>query len=330
MKKTIALLLTMLMIAACACAEQEEEELFASLYGIEWSFSSGVGAWSTEMRILPDGAFSGEFHDADLGDTGPAYPDGTLYLCSFTGQLRLGEQIDGQTWKLRVEQLTADESPAESIEGGTRYVTTEPYGISEGDEMILYAPGTPLETLPEDMVFWTHAQFLDPQPDALEGWFLCSVKNESGFVGLPPDETAYMPNPWLDLTEEELKASAGVSFCVPEGARDVLYRYLPGEDLAEMQFFLDDDEYCARTQPAVLQDGQLMEISGMYFAWENEETVEVDGCAGTLGTAQTGSEEWVERCLWYDAAAERMYSLSVYTTDPDGLELAAVAEQISE
>jgi hypothetical protein len=81
-------------------------------------------------------------------------------------------------------------------------------------------------------------------------------------------------------------------------------------------------------QPAELENGQLMNISGMYFAWENEEAVIVGNCHGTIGLAQTGSREWVELCQWYDAAARRMYSLSVYTTDPDGLDLIAVADMV--
>ena len=32
--------------------------------------------------------------------------------------------------------------------------------------------------------------------------------------------------------------------------------------------------------------------------------------------------------MWYDAAPGLMYSLSVGTTDPDGLDLTAVAEQV--
>ncbi len=66
----------------------------------------------------------------------------------------------------------------------------------------------------------------------------------------------------------------------------------------------------------------------MYFGWENEETVTVGRCRGTIGQAQTGSEEWVELCLWYDRVPGLMYSLSVYTTELDGLDLTAVAEQV--
>ncbi len=71
-----------------------------------------------------------------------------------------------------------------------------------------------------------------------------------------------------------------------------------------------------------------MNISGMYFAWDHEEAVQINHCEGTLGLAQTGSEDWVELCQWFDAAPGLMYSLSVSTTDSDGLDLTAVADMV--
>ena len=137
-------------------------------------------------------------------------------------------------------------------------------------------------------------------------------------------------NPWTEMTREALCKVSGFAFGVPDGAEDVIYHWLESDGLAEMQFTLDGDEYCARAQSVALEDGELMNIAGMYFAWEGEEDVTVGQCHGSLGLAQTGSEEWVELCQWYDAAAERMYALSVYTTDPDGLDLTAVAQMVYE
>ena len=74
---------------------------------------------------------------------------------------------------------------------------------------------------------------------------------------------------------------------------------------------------------------KLQDISGMYFSWENVEEVTINGCPGTIGQANTGSEDKVERCLWYDEAKGIMYSLSVIDTDLDGLDLTAIAEQIT-
>ena len=329
MKKIVTWMLCLALLLGTAGAYGEtSDSFFSQFYGMEWSFSSGVGGWSADMRILPDGTFSGEYHDSEMGETAEAYPDGTVYLCSFTGQMHLVEKVDENTWKVAVDSLETDGQPGEeSIEDGIRYVISEPYGISAGDTMLLFAPGTPASAMTEDMLFWAHAAEAEPASDTLENYFLYSEKNSSGFVGFPPVGALTLPNPWEELTAEQLMDVSGLNFAVPEGAEQVIYRYLKDEGLAEMLFNMGGDEFCARIQPAQLADGELMNISGMYFAWENEEDVEVRGCRGTIGQARTGSVDWAELCLWYDAASRRMYSLSVATTDPDGLDLAAIADQ---
>ena len=141
---------------------------------------------------------------------------------------------------------------------------------------------------------------------------------------------AELANPWVDMDEDELWQTAGVNLNLPEGAEATAFRWLESEGLAEMQFTLDGDEYCARVKPAALEAGELENISGIYYGWEHEEEIKVAHCPGTLGLAQTGSEDFVEMCMWYDLVPGLMYSLSVNTTDPDGLDLTAVAEMVYE
>ena len=143
------------------------------------------------------------------------------------------------------------------------------------------------------------------------------------FTGIAFAE-ATIANPWVDLTADQLMEASGLSFGVPEGAEDVVYRYLENDGLAEMQFNWEGDEFCARIQPA----GEWTDISGMYFDWENEEAVTIHYCKGIIGQAQTGSEDWIERCMWFDAAPGLMCSLAVYSTDLDGLDLTVLAEQV--
>jgi len=330
MKNLRALLMGLaLLLSGIGAFAEDEAPSFERLAGLQWEFSSGAGGWSTEMRIADDGSFSGNYHDSEMGETGDEYPNGTVYVCAFSGLMSDLKQVDDHTWSVRVEKLTTQE-PAnrETIEDGLRYVTADPYGVVEGDEMTIHLPGTPIEAFTEDMRMWAHLLDEENQPAETTDWFLYSSKNETGFVGYPADDGAALANPWTDMTKEELEKASGMSFGVPEGATDVVWRWLESDGLAEMQFKLDGDEYCARSQPAELPDGRMMNISGMYFQWENEEEITVGDCKGTIGLAQTGSEDWVELCLWYDAAAKRMYSLSVYTTDPDGLDLTAVAQMV--
>ena len=329
MKKTIAFALILALLFTAAAFAETDVPDFDQLAKLEWVFSSGVGGWSTELSIQPDGSFSGAYHDSEMGDATDDYPDGTVYGCAFSGQMTLAEQLDENSWKIRIDSLSIDgELGQETIDDGIRFVTDEPYGISEGDEMRLFLPGTPVDILSEDMRVWAHLLDPDAMPSELEDWFLYSEQNDSGFVGYSADGGIGLANPWVDMTEEELTQVAGLTLGVPEGAEDIVYRWLESERLAEMQFKLDGDEFCARVKPAALGEGELMDISGMYFAWENEESVTIRYCHGSIAQAKTGSEDWVELCLWYDAAPGLMYSLSVYTTEPDGLDLTAIAEMV--
>ena len=204
MKKCIAWVVALLlaMTAFSACAEQGEN-FFERLKGLEWTFSSGAGGWSTDMRILPDGSFSGEYHDSEMGETGEGYPDGTVYGCSFTGKMSLVEQVNENTWKIRVDELKTDETAEkESIANGIRFVLAPPYGLSEGDEMLLYRPGTPVEGFTEEMLFWAHLMEMEGTPTELPTWFLSSEKNDSGFVAFQAESGMALANPWTDMTAE--------------------------------------------------------------------------------------------------------------------------------
>ena len=293
MKKVMVWVLSLILIlSAVGAYAGNAEPFFEQFAGMAWSFCSGVGGWSTDLEIQSDGSFNGTFHDSELGDTGELFPYGTIYGCSFSGRMSLVEQVDENAWKIRVDALSMDEGQLEeAIEDGIRYVTVEPYGISEGDEMLLYRPGTPVSVLSEGMQFWAHVVY--NEDTRLEDWFLGSEANDSGFVGFRIEAGFTLENPWVDMTAEQLAQVSGVSFGLPEGAENVVYRWLESEGLAEMQFTLEDtgDEFCARIQPAALQEGELMNIADMYFDWENEEEVSVGDCYGTIGQAQTGSED---------------------------------------
>ena len=160
---------------------KEASDPLSQLSGLQWSFSSGAGGWSTELQTTADGSFSGQYHDSEMGEAADDYPNGTVYCCSFKGQMSFVEYVDGHTWKIRVDHLTIDDA-SEAIDDGIRFVPTEPYGISAGDEMLLFLPGTPVDVLTEDMRTWAHLLGEDA-PDTLEDWFLYSEKNSSGFVG---------------------------------------------------------------------------------------------------------------------------------------------------
>ena len=187
MKKGIALILSLTLLAmAAACFA--ESSVIETMAGLEWSFCSGAGAWSTDLQIQADGSFTGEYHDSDMGDSADDYPDGTVYSCVFSGRISLVGQVDEHTWEIRVDELNKEETE-EAIIDGVRYIPSEPYGLSEGDIMLLYSPGTPVSVLPDEMQLWAHLMDQENPPSELEDWFLRSDANESGFVGYRQIET---------------------------------------------------------------------------------------------------------------------------------------------
>ena len=85
-RRLVVLMAALMMMVTSAIAESASMDLLAQMDGQVFEFSSGVGAWSTELTVGENGTFTGSFHDSEMGETGENYPDGTLYGCSFHGQ----------------------------------------------------------------------------------------------------------------------------------------------------------------------------------------------------------------------------------------------------
>lgn len=323
----------MLIIGAAFAAgtvPENGEKLFARFEGMEWTFSSGAGGWSTDLRIQPDGIFNGTFHDSEMGETADEYPNGTVYYCEFSGKFSAAAQEDGNTLKLHVDELKQkDETDKEIIEDGIRFVATSSYGIELGDELTLYQPGTPLEELTESMRFWAHTFGTEAQnTNALQKWFMYSEKQDAGFVGDLTDPGVSIASPWETLSAEQLKALTALPLNLPEDAEQTAYRWYRMDEIAEMQFTWKNGDFCFRAQNTEPQEDSVKDISGLYFTWEYEEPVKINGNRGTIGLVQSGTGDMVERCIWYDDARQTVYSLSVTAPDVDGLDLIAVAENI--
>lgn len=170
--------------------EPEHEFGLEDLTDCVFSFSSGVGAWSTELRIDADGTFRGHYQDADMGDAGENYPDGTLYVCDFTGKFGALEKVDDFTYKMKLESLAFEQQPEkEEIVDGVRNVYSTAYGIDGGEDFYLYLPDAEFSSLPESFRGWVNnfwAWVNDPAPDgSMEGklsfYGLYNEKMEEGF-----------------------------------------------------------------------------------------------------------------------------------------------------
>ena len=150
---------------------------------------------------------------------------------------------------------------------------------------------------------------------------------------------AGMANPWRDCTEEEAYQYAPNCFSAPERSTNVHWSMMvtEGQDmngipgpLVQMQFDLDGLSFCAREQ--LVPGESIVDISGMYFDWQDTENVTLANWGGGNMPAEIktyqGEDEDAEICLWFDIETGATYSLSVDAEDLDGFDIQAVAEAI--
>ena len=167
-----------------AAEEMDEAAFFAALPSA-FSFLSGVGGWSSDLTLRDDGSFTGTYHDSDMGDAGEGYPNGTIYVCSFSGRFGQVRRVDDYTYSMQLLELTSDAAPAEEwIEDGVRYVDAAPYGLNDAREILVYLPGAWMRALPYDFVSWVsmpNAWGVDERPVLLPFWGLYNVEGKQGW-----------------------------------------------------------------------------------------------------------------------------------------------------
>lgn len=134
---------------------EESEFSFADLKSSEFWFCSGAGAWATILNVEEDGSFSGGYHDTDAGSMGEGYPNGTVYLCNFSGKFSQPEKRNSYTYAVQIEELVYEEEEGtEEITDGMRYIYSYAYGLNDTDEILIYLPGAPLAELSEEFRSW--------------------------------------------------------------------------------------------------------------------------------------------------------------------------------
>ncbi len=179
--------------AAPPVEEPAADPAAEAIFPRSFCFASGAGGWSTELEVAADGSFTGMYHDSDMGDTGEDYPNGTVYICRFSGSFSQPVKVDDLTYSLRLESIEQDETEGEeTIADGVRYIGSSPYGLDNADEILIYLPGSQRQDLPEDFVIWTWA--FDPWDagdelsqngeDKLTLYGLYNVSGAQGFVSV--------------------------------------------------------------------------------------------------------------------------------------------------
>lgn len=158
--------------------EQNGELTFASLPE-HYMFLSGAGAWRTNLWLKDDGSFHGEYFDSDMGVH-------QYYFCNFDGQFAAPVRLNEYSWSLKIETMETNHE----LNGGVadeqaEYIESEPYGIANTQELILYLPKTSLTLLPEECIPWLHLHEGDTEIpadryvlyNATEGYAFISVQD---------------------------------------------------------------------------------------------------------------------------------------------------------
>ena len=120
-----------------------------------------------------------------MGVDGEDHPNGTIYICDFSGRFSELEKVDKYSYSLTLAEISSDyEVEKEWIEDGVRYVSSAPYGMEEGDEFILYLPDTPIDGLDEEFLSWWQCWVMyGEQTGTLEMYGLYNIKMGYGFFG---------------------------------------------------------------------------------------------------------------------------------------------------
>lgn len=119
-------------------------------------FSSGAGGWGSGLTIDENWNFQGGYHDSDIGDTGPGYPNGTVYGTQFSGTFEpIAEHPDGSiTLQCRDLEFSPKKGEEEIDDEGFRRVGAEPYGMLPCEEFSYYPAGYSTRYLHEDLRLW--------------------------------------------------------------------------------------------------------------------------------------------------------------------------------
>ncbi len=89
-------------------------------------------------------------------------------------------------YSMELEFIHLYDTPGnEVIRDQVRYVSTDPYGLDNAQEVMLYCPGAKLADLPEYFLLWTNQgpkEEVSPE-DTLSFYGLYNVNESEGFAG---------------------------------------------------------------------------------------------------------------------------------------------------
>lgn len=165
-----------------------------------FEFSSGAGAWMTNMNIERDGSFSGEYHDSDMGDQSESYKNGTVYLSRFTGQFTDLEKVDDYTYHFKIDKIRYRYEPGtEEYMDDFRFIYSTAYGLDKGENFYIHCPGKNMSELSEEVHSWIDMASQNRQ--TLEFYVLENREQGQAFYSYPRQPAAEEAKQILNTAE---------------------------------------------------------------------------------------------------------------------------------
>ncbi|MBO4890147.1 MAG: hypothetical protein J5574_04065 [Lachnospiraceae bacterium] len=256
--------------------KEDSAEVFAEMSDWLFIFSSGAGGWETTLSVKPDGTFTGRYHDSEMGSTGPGYPGGTLYECSFSGKFSDYVRSAGPLMhSLSIESIKYEKDPdTEEIKDDILYKYTTPYGIEGLEKVTAYEPlvfleaGAVTSALNEEEMSWvspTHFgtylgdswDYVEDKPEELPYAVLLNSVDSYAFYAesKPGKNKMFLVNkaklPGVHNTECTINGD-GTYYCVDEND-DASFRVIS-------TCFKADKEYDAYSDPEKLVNDSVKRI----------------------------------------------------------------------
>lgn len=125
----------------------------------------------------------------------------------------------------------------------------------------------------------------------------------------PGSMVTQVQNPVYEVTKEELASMSGIDLAAPEEAENVRYSYIEmGEEppIAQVDFQMNGADAFLRAQTS--QVDQLIDISGLYYKWNQTKDCQIGAYDGTVSVNQ---REKVGYVSWLDTDAGIIYNLGM-------------------
>ena len=273
-----------------------EAPSFAALQYVDFTFSSGAGAWATQLNIRQDGSFSGEYWDMDMGSSGEGYPNGTQYGNTFTGKFTDLQKVNAYTWAMKLDEINYTyEIGEEEILDQILYSYTEAYGLDGADEVDIYLLGAPVSELPEEFLQWACSNYdrLEAEENGLPCYGLYNVEGAEGFSGYDFIDTA------VEYVENAAKADQEIVRSLQEDS-----------SLTQMDKNVKSKERYDNWDAALNQVWYQLKVKGVLKDEDMEQLLteqrewikEKEEAAQKAGEGSEGGSIWA--CLVNDKAAE--------------------------